>query len=93
MFKIPQPNLIESDEGFSVEVLGWTGLIYKEGPKQMRIDSEVLASPGGIMIIRSSIRKWEPPYDNESLDENQCDAILENIRRTFRFTGEWINHK
>ena len=45
------------------------------------------------MIIRSSIRKWEPPYDNESLDENQCDAILENIRRTFRFKGEWINHK
>ena len=33
MFKIARTNVIESDAGFSVEVLGRTGLLYTEGLK------------------------------------------------------------
>jgi hypothetical protein len=42
MFTIPRNNVIESDEGFSVEVLGRTGLLYTEGARSLQIDSEIL---------------------------------------------------
>jgi hypothetical protein len=91
MFRVPRVNVIESDEGFSVEVLGRTGLLYKEGPKSMNIDSEVLASPGGIAVIKKSIRAWDPPYENEIIDDIKRKTIIENIRRAFQSQGDDIS--
>lgn len=87
MFKTPRPNVIESDEGFSVEVLGRTGLSYTEGTKKLKVDSELLAGPSGLAIYRNSIRSWNPPHDNDLIDENERDRIVDNIRRAFRFDG------
>jgi len=87
MFVIPRVNVIQSDEGFSVEVLGRTGLLYTEGSKSLDIDSEVLAGPSGLGIYRNSIKSWNPPHNNEPIDESKRDAIVENIRRAFRFQG------
>ncbi len=87
MFVIPRPNVIESDEGFSVEVLGMTGLLYTEGSKSLRLDSEVLAKPTGLIIYTSSIRTWNSLHDGEIVDEAKRDVIVENIRRAFRFRG------
>ena len=87
MFKIPQPNVIESDEGFSVEVLGRTGLLYTEGAKKLKVDSELLAGPSGLGIYRNSIKAWEPPHENELIEASQRDAIVDNIRRAFHFRG------
>jgi hypothetical protein len=87
MFVIPRVNVIQSDEGFSVEVLGRTGLLYTEGSKSLDIDSEVLAGPSGLGIYRNSIKSWNPPHNNEPIDESKHDAIVENIRRAFRFQG------
>jgi hypothetical protein len=42
MFKETRKNVVESDEGFSIEVLGRTGIKYTEGEKTMFVDSEVL---------------------------------------------------
>ena len=87
MFTIPRINIIESDEGFSVEVLGRAGLLYIEGTKKLEVDSEVLAGPSGIVIYQNSIKSWNPPYDNELIDENERNRIVDNIRRAFRFQG------
>ncbi len=87
MFVIPRVNVIQSDEGFSVEVLGRAGLLYIEGSKSLDIDSEVLAGPSGLVIYKDSIKAWNPPCDNEVIDEGKRDAIIENIRRAFRFRG------
>ena len=87
MFEIPRANVIQSDEGFSVEVLGRTGLLYTEGPKSLDIDSEVLAGPSGLVLYTDSIRSWNPPHDNETIDKSKRDAIVENVRRAFRFRG------
>ena len=38
MFNLPRPKLIDRYEGFSVEVLGWTGLLYTEGASKQRGD-------------------------------------------------------
>jgi hypothetical protein len=90
MFRIPRVNEIESDEGFSIKV-EMTRLIYNEGPKKLYINSEILASPGNIAIYTKSMRAWEPPYDSEVIDANKRESIIENIRRAFRFKGEWID--
>jgi len=87
MFKIPRVNVIESDEGFSVEVLGRTGLLYTEGSKKLRIDSEVLSGPSGLGIYKNSIKSWDIPQKNELIDESKRDTIVDNIRRAFRFRG------
>lgn len=87
MFKIPQVNVIESDEGFSVEVLGRVGLLYTEGPKSLLIDSEILAGPSGVVIYKNSIRAWKPPFDTLVIDNDQRDKIIDNIQRAFQFRG------
>jgi len=89
MFKSPRVNVIESDEGFSVEVQ-MTRLVYTEGPRQLYIDSEILASPGNISIWKESICNWLPPDADEPIDENKREAIINNVHSAFRWKGEWI---
>ena len=57
MFTIPRVNVIQSSEGFSVEVLGHTGLLYVEGEKSIHISSEMLASisPELLVLYTSSM--------------------------------------
>ena len=64
MFTSSRPDLYESSDGFSVEVLGRTGLRYREEGRQMFVDSEVLTGPSGMAVYKDTIQKWDPPYDN-----------------------------
>lgn len=74
-FRIPHPNIVESDEGFSVEVLGRTGLRYVEGDRALNVNAEVLAGPSGIMLY------------SQSVDAADKVRIIENIRAAFKFRG------
>jgi hypothetical protein len=85
VFTIPKTNVIESSDGFSVEVLGRTGLRYIDHGRVMNIDSEVLAGPSGLVLYSNSIRKWIEPHENESVDETVRRQIIENVREAFRF--------
>jgi hypothetical protein len=85
MFRIPSVNVIESDEGFSVEVVDRTEVLYTEDNRKLQIDSELLAGPSGLAIYRSSIVSWAPPHNDETIDENKREEIIDNIRRAFRF--------
>jgi hypothetical protein len=88
---IPNPNIIESDEGFSVRVLGQTGLRYTQGDKTLRVNSEVLATRNpSLAISPSSIQHWDPPHDGELIDEATRNLIVDNIRRAFASRGEDI---
>jgi hypothetical protein len=87
MFTSPRPNLYESSEGFSVEVLGRTGLRYREAGREMFVDSEVLTGPSGMAVYKDTIEKWDPPHENVKLTNSDRDRILENIRDAFRFQG------
>jgi hypothetical protein len=86
-FSLPRPNLIESDAGFSVEVLGRTGMKYVEQGKTMSIYTEVLATPGAMVLYGSSLKGWEPPHDLVALNNNDRERIIGNIRRAFAFQG------
>ena len=90
MFRIPRVNEIESDEGFSIKV-EMTRILYTEGSKKLYINSEILASPGNIVIYTKSIQNWESPYEKEIIDEVKRQLIIQNIQRAFRWKNEWID--
>ncbi len=77
-FHVPRLNVVESDEGFSVEVLGRAGLRYSEAGNAPVIDSEILAGPSGLALFTRSL---------DHLDEEEKMRIVENVRAAFRFQG------
>ena len=87
MFTNPRFNVYESSDGFSVEVLGFTGLCYREGAKQMFVDSEMGTGPSELSIRKSSIERWDQPHENEPVTDADRARIVENIRAAFRFQG------
>jgi len=87
MFTTPRPNLYESSDGFSVEVLGRTGLCYREGKRKMFVDSEVVTGPAGMVVYRDSIVRWDSPNEAEIISEAERERILNNIRDAFRSQG------
>ncbi len=87
MFTQPRPNLLESDEGFSVEIVSRGGLRYCEGSKCAQIDGEMAAPPTGWIVYTDSITHWESPNGVEQVSNDEFSAIVENVRRAFRHWG------
>ena len=87
MFTSQGPNLYKSSGGFSVEVLGRTGLRYCEAGRQMFVDSEVLTGPSSIAVYKDTIQTWDSPYDNVPATDSDRGRILNNIREAFRSQG------
>ncbi len=87
MFSIPKVNVIESSDGYIVEVLGRTGILYKEGDRYIHIDSEVLAGPSGVVVYTDSIKSWCGPNEVVPVDEVDRERIVSNIKAAFRFRG------
>lgn len=83
----PRANVVASSRGFSIEVLGRAGLLYREGERAMNVDSEFLALPHGLQLFTRSIERWEPPYDREELGSDARNEIVDNIRRAFADDG------
>ncbi|KPL89279.1 Imm74 family immunity protein [Ardenticatena maritima] len=86
MFTIPRPNVIQSSEGFTVEVVGRSRILYTEPGKKLFIDAELLAGPSGLVIYTDSINTWDAPT-GEKITEEEKHRIIENIRKAFRFRG------
>lgn len=85
-FSIPRTNVIESDDGFSVEVLGPTGLRYVEAGRKLWLNSEILAGPAGL-ILYSGNMKLEAAAEMIILDVMDRNRIVKNVRAAFRFRG------
>jgi hypothetical protein len=82
-----RPNLIESDKGFSVEILGQTGLRYVEGGRAIFVDSEALATPGSMSLYRGSLENWDAPDESDVLAEDDRERIICNIQLAFESLG------
>ena len=90
MFTIPRTNVIESDAGFSVEVLSRAGMIYREGGSSAFVDSEVLAPGKGIAIFTDSIKKWDSASGEESIGVAERARIITNIQAAMDFKKETL---
>ena len=83
MFVMPKRYLIESDEGFSVQVLGRGQLLYREGDREMKIESELLSGATFLVVYSKFIHSWEPPHENEAIDDVSRRRIIINIMNAF----------
>jgi hypothetical protein len=77
--------------GFSVEVLGRTGLRYVESGRSMVIDSEALATPGAMVLYRSSIKKWQAPHESDAVEDDDRSRIIQNIQLAFQFNSHKLD--
>jgi hypothetical protein len=82
----PDPNLIESSAGFSVRILGRTGMRYAEAGRSVWIDSEVLGKPRAVALFKDSIKTWEGDNPGQVSDSDR-DRIAVNIKCAFEFCG------
>jgi Immunity protein 74 len=81
-FSSPRANLVEGDNGVSIEVLGRTGIRYSERGRSCFVESEVLARPA-IAVWASGIRSWDPPHAEDPLTDDDRRRILKNIADAF----------
>ena len=86
----PRPNLYASPDGYSVEILGRTGLRYRDGRKSIYVDAEVLGLPAGIAIYQSSIRRLESAHDWTDLPPDERTRILRSIVATLNAQGTGV---
>jgi Immunity protein 74 len=87
----PRTNVVESSAGFSVEVLGRTGMLYVEKGHSLHLYSEVLAIPHAVAIWRDSIKGWDPPNDAEPISDKDREQIIQNIQRAFEETKQRLD--
>jgi hypothetical protein len=86
-YSTQQPATVECNEGFSVRILGRAGLTYREGERQLLVNSELLTTPSGMVIYTNSIKAWQPPFEQDEIDATKKAQIIDNIRRAFRWAG------
>jgi hypothetical protein len=84
MFKQIKPNLVQSDEGFSVQTTGWTGIIYTQGEKTINVDSEFLMGPQYDIVVNANIKKWD---SGDEISDSERKLVVNNIVRALRFQG------
>jgi hypothetical protein len=90
VFSEPRTNVIESSDGFSVEVLQggrMRAVRYSEGGHTLQIPAELMAGPSGLALYPDSVLRWESPSDDESINNANKERILNNIKEAFRFKG------
>jgi hypothetical protein len=85
-FSSPRANVVQGDNGVSVEVLGRTEIRYSEPGRSCLVDSEVLATPA-IAVWAGGIRSWDPPHANDPLSDDDRRRILQNIAEAFASQG------
>jgi hypothetical protein len=85
-FTEPEPNVIMSSAGFSVRVLGRTGMRYIEGERSVWVDSEMLAEPASVVMNPASMRAWEGP-DPAPVGNADRERVTANIKRAFDACG------
>ena len=82
-FFIPRTNVVESDEGFSVEVLGPTGLRYTEAGRVLRLDSEMLVGPALLILYSQNMTSESSETDPADLNPRDRERIVRERPRRF----------
>jgi hypothetical protein len=91
MFRKPKPTLIESDAGFSVELLGGGKLIYREGGKSVTFTGEHWVGSVFLVVNLGEYSDcWDPPFDTVKISDEDFRRIGDNIREAYRSQGSEI---
>jgi hypothetical protein len=75
-FHISRRGLIRSSEGYSVRIVGPTGIDYSDSDGELRIDSEVMARPSREIVVYT-IRIPDTPERPRQLVVDRLDRALD----------------
>lgn len=91
MFKLINPAVVESDEGFRVETIGKDRIIYSWKDRSLTVYGEMgkRGEAYSFSIYLWSIKSWEPPFEKESIDASTRQVIVDNITRALAFNGQY----
>lgn len=90
MFSIPAINVISSDEGFGVEILGHTRIRYFDGVAETHFSMEYATGISGLVIFARQNEIVGPPESSrigQALNDAEREKAVKNIRDAFQFTG------
>lgn len=62
-------NVIVSEIGFSVEMIGRSRVRYCQEGRSLAIECEPALEPTGVIIYPDSIKGWDSPYSDYPLDK------------------------
>jgi hypothetical protein len=79
-FSIPRENVIQCSEGYSVEIISITQILYSEGNINIKISTELLNGPAGIALYTNSGHIGELPNVEKM-------RVINNIRAAYLFRG------
>lgn len=74
----------------TISYISRSSVTFQHGDREAKISGEMLLpAPGqpGFVLYRSSIRGWEPPYDEEPLDDATKAWILSQAIRILNQRG------
>jgi hypothetical protein len=84
VFKQKWTKIVETREGFSVELSGRAGIIYSKGNQTILVDSEMLTGRHSFVVYPQSIDKWD---SGDAITEVERKEIAENIKRALNWKG------
>jgi hypothetical protein len=87
MFQKKWPNRIVSDDGYEVRTVEHGTIVYIEGKKQVRLNSELL-SDGGYVIYQDSLDRLK---GESNVEEGKVAEILQRVIEAFKFEGTKLN--
>ena len=87
MFSEPKVNVIDSDEGFSIETHGINSLEYREGDTSVFIFVEMAHKDGKffVEVARDTIRHWSSSRGSRPVTEKERLTIIERIRAALKW--------
>jgi hypothetical protein len=74
-------------DSISVRPAGRDVVEYRDGDRRMEINAERLGGNPRRIVYTSSIARWLPPHEHETLDADAKEQILENILKCFEMNG------
>jgi len=63
---------------------GRAGIRYREGKKEMAIDSEMLFGNFDIVVYLDSIARWLPPHDAVPVTPEDKERIRQNLAESMK---------
>jgi hypothetical protein len=84
-------SFVESRDGFAVQVLGdgfpAVKIRYKEGPRTMDVFAEAMAKTTHLVLDRSTMAYWNPPYTREGMDDATRQTVFDRIISALSYGG------
>lgn len=91
MLTKPRENVISSADGWEIEILGLTGMTYRDSTGTYAVDSEMLHGEPAFVVIRDGIFKVSVADVREPIDDGRKNRIVNRIRNALLWDGHEIS--